>query len=621
MKTTFFLAFLAINLITTSIYAQTKQKINKNSALSWTLKEKIKLNLNQLEDIHKIEFDNNNRSINTSGEHIVSGTTDAESELHAIINPTDTSNIIVSPISQANNSIHCPIYYSTDFGESWQTSSFINMPHQAGKISIGGGDPVFAADDNGRIFFSWIDLFGTINDLSTGNPIPMGIFWAYSDDKGETWTQPTHDTILLGQMSINMQTGAQTVVEPISDKQWMAVDKTGGLYHNNIYTSFVTIGQDDNGDAFYKIRCKTKLANSLEFSIDADITDTTGAKKFYFVQFSSLDVDNIGNIHVTFYGSQTGEETAIYHSVSTDGGISFSVPNKISNVKFNLSMLEQSPLDVISGINDDRTYPSPYVACDHNNGNIYMTWTAFGIDEDAGQKSEIYFSKSTDNGTNWSSPITVNNDNLNIENYYSSITVADNGDVKISWYDRRDDLDGNINTHYYMAISTNQGDSFNENTPVSSMPTDFSTIGSANNNFGIGEYNQILSTNHYTIPVWTDGRTNDGKLNLYAAFISNTNTGLNRIHSINENISFKNIYPNPAKNNVKIEYILKKDSKINISIIDEKGVLVKTIISNKLINKGENSIRFNISKLSSGLYYVVLESNFGKIIKTLAIQN
>ena len=608
LKPTILLATIALSVFVGKINAQTKQLINKNCALNWTLKEKIKIDVNKLNSLQKEGNLNitNLKNANAQGEVIISGSSAAESELHAIINPIDTANIVVSPISQ-DGGVHCPVYYTTDFGDTWQTSSFTNMPYESGKSSMGGGDPVFAADANGRMYFSWIDLYGDVNDLIAGS-MPMGIFWAYSDDGGANWTRPTHDTVLLGHM--NPLTNA--VIDPISDKQWMAVDRTGGTYANNLYISFVTIGQDDNGNAFYKIRCKTKPADTLDFTIAADVTDTIGAKKFYFVQFSSLDVDNNGNVHVTFYGSQTGYDLGIFHSVSMDGGSTFTIPNKISDVKFNLPMFQQAPYDTIVGINNDRTYPSPYVACDQNNGNIYMTWTAFGITSDAGQKSQVYFSKSTDNGTNWSTPITINDDNANVDNYYSAIIVAPNGDVKVGWYDRRGDIANNINTNYYFATSTDGGDTFGQNTLVTSIPTDFSTVGSTNSNFGIGEYNQILSTENYTIPVWTDGRTNDGNLNIYAAFLSPTYTGVNRIQTINENISMKNIYPNPIKTNASVEYTIKKDSKISALIIDNKGVIIKTPLSNKIVNKGTNSITFNANDLENGLYYFVLESNFGK---------
>lgn len=611
------LSTLLTILFTFNLNAQIK--FDKSKPLNWTIKEKIKINLNQLKNKPINNATSQLKNTNADGEVVVSGTNDAESELHAVVNPANTDNIVVSAISTANNELQCPIYFTNDFGNTWQTSSFTPMPHETGKISFGGGDPVFVADSSGRIYFSWIDLYGTNNDLINASPLNMGIYWAYSDNNGETWITPTDDVINLGRLTIDLVSGEQTVIDPISDKQWMSVDLTGGTYNDNVYISYVTIDQDDLDNVTYTIKCKTKTANSTVFTNEVDITESTGDNGFYFAQFASVAVNNNGNVHVLFYGSKTGTDFGIYHSVSTDGGSNFSIPNKISDVKFNLPLFEINPYDTIPGINDDRLYPSPYIACSPNNGDVYVTWTAFGINSDAGKKSQVYFSKSSDNGLNWSSPISVNNDNLNVDNYYSTITVDSNGAIKIGWYDRRDDVTNNINTNYYMAISNDGGNSFTQNVLVSTAPTDFSTVGDANNNFGIGEYNQILTTDNYTIPLWVDGRNNNGDLNLYAAFIASETASLDRIQTINQNVSLESIFPNPISNTATVKFNLNKSSPINVKIIDLKGVIIKNIIANENRQKGSDTISFNVNGIENGYYYFVLETDFGKITQSFLV--
>ncbi|MBU0763484.1 MAG: hypothetical protein KJ607_01475 [Bacteroidetes bacterium] len=70
-----------------------------------------------------------------------------------------------------------------------------------------------------------------------------------------------------------------------------------------------------------------------------------------------------------------------------------------------------------------------------------------------------------------------------------------------------------VNSHYYFAVSHDQGLSFGQNYQVTSLPTDFNTVGDNNQSFGIGEYTQVLATEGYIIPVWCDGRQNNGNLN------------------------------------------------------------------------------------------------------------
>ena len=620
MKTKFAL-FLLFNLFSVSIFAQNHNKAKQSAMKDWFAKEVFKVDISHLNNSHNENQNNqvNNRNATAQGEVLVSDISATESELHALINPTDQNNIVVSPISTANNTLTCPIYYTNDFGDNWQQSTFVNMPHEAGKTTFGGGDPVFAADTNGRIYLSWIDLYGTLNDIYQGNELSMGMFWAYSDDNGQSWTKPANDTISFGKLIYSL-TGNVTITQPISDKEWMAVDRTGGAYNNNLYVAHVLMSQV-NGVDTYQIVCNTKPVNSMSFNAnETEVTAITGANAFSIVQFSSIDVDGNGNVHITFYGSKDNINFGVYHSVSTDGGQTFSNPNLVSNIKFDLPAFSTGgQTDNIEGINPTRLYPAIYSACSHTNSNVYVTWTAFGVNNDDGQKSQIYFSRSTDNGATWSTPITVNDDNANVDNYYSSITVAQNNDIKISWYDRRDDTTNNINTHYYMAISTDEGVSFGTNIQVSTLPTDFSHVGDNNQNFGVGEYNQVLTTDSYTIPVWTDGRTNDGNLNLYAAFISNT-SGIKDIKNINGNLSIRNIYPNPTKDYAKVEYFIKNSTVISAKIIDNKGAVVKNIINDKKVSEGTNVLNINVNDLKKGIYYFVLDSpDFGKVVKPLSV--
>lgn len=615
--------FLSVSFII-SVYGQSK--INTKNAINWTFKEKIKFTPEQ---IKKYSEENgspqnqqiiNQKSIEANGETNISNNQKVEAEIHAAINPADSTNIIISPIynDAANMVMKCPIYYTNDFGDTWQMSSFVNMPYQSGAMSMGGGDPVFAYDDNGRAYMSWIDLYGSIMDIFLGNPVNMGIFWAYSDNGGETWIQPDRDTILLGQVIVGLA-GLQDVISPVSDKQWMAVDMSAtSSYKNNLYVSYVTIGQEIVGSdtiVNYQILCSTKPAGENYFTHEAAISLP---ENFPFVQFSSVCVDIQGNVHVTFYGTNDGETLALFHSVSTDGGVSFSTPNKISNVRFNLPMFQVEPYDLISGISDQRLYPSPYCAASKVNNDIYITWTAFGINSLSGNDgSDIYFSKSSDGGTTWSTPIVVNDDTqgLGTHNYYSTIFTKQNGDIKVSWYDRRDDA-SNINTHYYYATSEDYGETFGINRAASTIQTDFSTVGSQNSDFGIGEYTQVLATETYTIPVWCDGRNGDGYLNVYVSFINDLTVEVEKISVVSDKMAFTNVYPNPTTDFITATFNVKEDILTNIAIYDINGKLVKPLLSREM-SKGDHQIDLDIRSLSNGKYFIVIQNELGIIAKPI----
>ncbi len=582
-------------------------KVNPNTAWKWTVNEKVKLNKDVLEKyLKKQNLSPQERAVVSkmlkSGEVLISGDSNPESELHAAINPTDTSNIVVSPIKMdANAGLSCPVYYTKDFGQTWNVSNFVNMPHEDGTMSGGGGDPVFVYDANGRLYFSWIDLYANALNFLFGGDANMGIFWAYSDDGGATWTTPTNDTILLGQLHFAAGGQVDGISSPISDKQWMAADvNENSPYKNNVYVSYVTISQDANGYAHYEILCKTKPADQDAFTTEALVADSTS---FLFTQFSSIAVDANGNVHVDFYGYKKNDiNMALWHSVSTDGGQTFSTPNRISYVYFNLPLFTPDSLgpDTIPGINKQRLYPSPYMAADKA-GNIYATWTAFGVETHGATLSDIYLSKSSDNGATWSAPVKVNDDGLNTaQNYYSAITTNNLNEVILGWYDRREDTvpdNPPYPAYYYYGISTDGGQTF-ENVKVATEATDFAHVGDQNQGFGIGEYTQVLATNNYIIPVWSDCRTNDGNLNIYAAFISKSNPSAVTLASLDNNVK---VYPVPVKDLMTVE--TDKSGNYELNLIDISGKVAMSRTFNG------NAYRMEVGTLKAGMYYLVISSN------------
>ena len=132
----------------------------------------------------KLKMDNEN-SIETNGEMQVTSNSIPESEVYAVINPTDSNNIVLSPIRYKSfgDQLICPVIYSKDFGQTWNESSFRAVP-PGPKITIaGGGDPVFAFDADGKLYFAWINLYVKDSIWSNGFWI---MSWAYSNDGGAT---------------------------------------------------------------------------------------------------------------------------------------------------------------------------------------------------------------------------------------------------------------------------------------------------------------------------------------------------------------------------------------------------------------------------------------------------
>lgn len=80
-------------------------------------------------------------------------------------------------------------------------------------------------------------------------------------------------------------------------------------------------------------------------------------------------------------------------------------------------------------------------------------------------------------------------------------------------------------------------------------------------------------------------------------------------------VSSVNIFPNPATSMTTIAFSLDKPSNVKAELFNIDGHMIKNILDGKL-SQGENKISLDLSKLSSGIYFVKLSiADKNKIIK------
>lgn len=535
-----------------------------------------------------------------------------ESEVHAAINPLDSANIIVSPINQTG-SLTVPIYYTKDFGKSWKKSSVNLGPAVAESFVAGGGDPMFAFDANGTAYFSWINLYYTSFQFDTAY---ADMYWAYSTDGGATWIREKND--IIGRGYIVNQT-----VTSFFDKQWMIVDKTDSPYRGNLYCAMLHADGDDP-----RVGLRTKNAKNSFFT---NSTVRPLSDDFAFNQFAGVDIAPDGSVNMIFLASKEGisaNDMAMYHLRSTDGGSTFASEQKITPIthpRFSPDIASSTTV----GILNQRVYPCPGIVIDKSlspyRGRQYVVWSGYGTAQNNNRGFDIFLTFSDNNGATWSEPKIVNDNTNNItsDQYYPSIAVNDNGVVIITWYDRRNDPD-NLNTDYFMTYSFDGAQTFVKNFPVSSEPTDFSTVGMQNNGFGIGEYNQTLATKHYAIPVWADARGGAGNLNIYAAFIplkkDITSVQLYDVSPVSESISMSAPYPLPTQSGlVSTEYIVSTDCAITLDILDIKGEVIIPLFKGAEA-AGKHVRTFSTSTLNAGTYICRLETPHGVISRLFIVK-
>lgn len=582
------------------------------------IEHKIRTNLEQYLEFHFGDHDklnlqrpteNMDRIESRSDELFINQTPEAESELHAAINPVDTNNIIVAAMRSNPESflepLTFPIYYTNDFGATWQVSEFNGI--NPGELAVGGGDPIIVFDTEGTAYLTWLTLTA---DLTLNFEIALR--FAESKDGGATWTE--YEQPLDSGEGVEVLLGG---FGKFVDKEWLAVDVSDSPYRNNIYAAYLTILSTEEEGLTTDITLRKKTAEATAFT---DTSVVVNSNDYKLVQFTSIDVDNAGTVHVSFAGTLDSLTWAMYYAQSTDGGETFAPEQKVSDLHIPRFSADEPEVDIV-GISEERLYPCPHLVVDKSGGAfdsyIYMVWTANGRALKETEGLDIYFARSKDGGQSWSPATILNDDGIpESHQFYPSVVVNENGKLLVSWYDRRNDT-ANVMTDYYMTYSDDGGATFVEDFPVSTASADFSVIGDLNGAFGIGEYTQTIASPNFGIPIWSDGRTNDGNIDLFLAFVPLDNSGFVNVSTISDQFSISYPYPNPARAMANIDLNLEAATTSTVKLYSTDGKYLQTIFSGKL-QAGTHT--FSIEPKAAGSYLVEVNTDFGKAIRQLVVE-
>lgn len=87
---------------------------------------------------------------------------------------------------------------------------------------------------------------------------------------------------------------------------------------------------------------------------------------------------------------------------------------------------------------------------------------------------------------------------------------------------------------------------------------------------------------------------------------------------IEEDLSLSlNVYPNPAANNVNVDFALQNKSEATIALLNNLGQVVKTQALGNV--SGEQSVALDVASLEAGMYIVKLKTSNGEITKRISV--
>ncbi|HEY6626484.1 MAG TPA: sialidase family protein, partial [Ignavibacteriaceae bacterium] len=393
------------------------------------------------------------------------GTNTTQSEMSVDVHPTN-NNIIFGSANATNWPVTTlygtGVYWSLNGGTNW--TGYDNPP-------FGGnsGDPVSVIGADGRFYENYIT-----------NASGLGV--AVSTNNGTNWT--TH--------AVAPNPGQLT------DKNHYMVDKkSGSPYLNRSYCIWTDFGGANDGDAVF--RYSTNYGQNWSSSIN--LSNSLSA----FNQGVNIQTGPNGEVYATWavYTGSFDREDGIGFAKSTNGGVTWSAP---MYAYFQTNFGIRGTLSSKSGI---RVSSFPSMAVDRSggpyNGYIYITWPQRGVSP-AGSDPDIVLIRSTNGGTNWSTPVRVNNDLINNgkDQYYPWCTVDQaTGQLMLVFYDSRDVVNSQANV--YMARSQNGGATF-ENFKVSDQAHTPAPISGLAGGYA-GDYIGVAAYNNAAYPLWADNRT------------------------------------------------------------------------------------------------------------------
>jgi len=218
-----------------------------------------------------------------------------------------------------------------------------------------------------------------------------------------------------------------------------------------------------------------------------------------------------GDVFVAWlrYASWPTGNISIEVSRSTNGGVSyFPVTSPLTNAV--------SPRDATASgacgrpaLNGYIRYlASPQIAVD-GSGVLHMVYSQDPDTFNSGDVVNVYYRRSTDSGTSWSTPIQLN-DVATSDQYFPTIQV--NGSTLVAgWYDRRNDS-ANLLQDYYKRVSTDGGLIWGPNQRVTDVNSPiYLDPGTATCYHG--DYDQSVVTAAGHVMQWADDRNFVGSRN------------------------------------------------------------------------------------------------------------
>ena len=479
-------------------------------------------------------------NVDASGNNIVG---DAANEPSIAIDPTNPNKMVIGwrQFDNVNSNFRQAGYgYTTNGGQSWTFPGKINP-------GIFRSDPVLDFDTAGNFYYNSLTANGSLYTTKVYK----------STDGGATWDA-----------GVNAKGG---------DKQWMAIDRSGGVGTGNIYSSWTSYYSSCQPGFFTR-----SVNGGTSFQNCTEIPDNP--------YWGSMTVGPDGELYVVGASNNSGVVVAKSTTAQNPSGtVSWDFTTQVDLDGYITGQDPINPLGIL-GQADIAVDPSD----GPGHGNVYVL--ASVARSSNSDPADVMFAKSTDGGLTWGNPIRINTD-LGTSRYqwFGTMSVAPNGRIDVIWLDTRLAPSNNLyKSALYYSYSDDQGVTWSINKKLSEL---FDPHLGWPQQEKMGDYYDMVSDDEGTHLAWAN--TLNGEQDVYYTHIIPTIVGMDENQEYN-NLSLSS-YPNPFRAQTTIRYEIPADCSVKIAICNLYGAEIRTLVD-KSQPAGTYTVNFSDEPLPAGFY-------------------
>jgi len=403
------------------------------------------------------------------------------SECDIRVNFTDTQKIIAA--SNAIGGAQAQ-FYSTDGGATWNQNALQLQPGDSLHA-----DPAVDWTSDGTAWAITIGINASTNlQLRSYKSIDGGATWTFDSTPSGSQTSVDREILWVD----------HSPTSPFKDQMYLT-------WHLGVPVQFAR--RTTGGGAAWQTPIQVSGSETTGVGIGGDVKTNSVGDVFVFWQ----DAD----------GSRK-----VYLAKSTDGGVTF--PGGVTTIASIFASSRKISIPADSG-RKSRVYVAGGAYRAGTKNLVYAAWADLsgesgcasgsgpGTNAASSCKSRIWFARSIDGGSSWSSPVMINNQAGKNDQAFPRLAVDEtDGTLVLVYYDTAGDPN-RIKTDLYMQTSFDDGVVWGSATKITSAETD-ETAASADSGNQYGDYIGLSGHAGTFFPAWTD-RRNGAKEEIWSAAV------------------------------------------------------------------------------------------------------